>query len=260
MGSLISTESYSNAWLELEMDENDHHENNSTMNILNIHNLNNNENGEIGELQQSLYAWINLLWEFYKSVVFEFCCEELSQYPFWAAKVLICTNSVYIHKDSSLLIEFPKLIQNRFKEQGFWGNVQGCLPFFAAASIKNYSHVERIFKEFLGLLTARMPSIPETISIGNINITTNTDINEINTNGLQLQRSVSSLATDMTDAERSEESDGDDFNHNTSIDESASNEMQPKNTLKEYILQTTSKLLVDCLSHPLLLKDVFWFD
>ena len=74
---LISTESYSNAWLELEMDENDHHENNSTMNILNIHNLNNNENGEIGELQQSLYAWINLLWEFYKSVVFEFCCEEL---------------------------------------------------------------------------------------------------------------------------------------------------------------------------------------
>ena len=250
---LIATESYSNSWLEVEMDENDHNDNdnNNTMNIFNINNLINNERGDIGELQQALHAWFNVIWEFYKSVVFEFCCEELSQYPFWTAKVLICTNSVYIPKDSSLFIEFPKLIQSRFQEQGFWGNVQGCLPFFAAASIKNYSHVERIFKEFLGLLTAKMPSIPQTISIGNMNI----DINSVNASNLRIQRSVSSLATDMTDAEQDEDSDNDDLNH-SHLDESDSNEIQPRNSFTEYILQTTSKLLVDCLSHPLLLVAV----
>jgi len=103
---------------------------------------------------------LSILWGFYRSVVIEYSMEELSQYPFWAAKVIMCTSdSPIIDSSVSLGRSFFNLIRDRLAEGGIMGTYKGCLPFLGASLWYNFSHVEGIVRQYV------VSSYPRVLSV-----------------------------------------------------------------------------------------------
>lgn len=90
-----------------------------------------------------------IAWEFVHSIIIQFSAEELSQYPFWAAKVALSTTDITAwHLDQSLFSAFWTLLSLKFHEGGMWALYHGCVPYAVAAYLYNIAHVELLFKKF----------------------------------------------------------------------------------------------------------------
>ena len=85
---------------------------------------------------------INLIWEYFHSVLLPFVVEELSQYPFWAAKVSLLTDDVLLDsvkdmplsamlKPESLATKFFSHIATKAKQQGLLALFEGSLSFMS---------------------------------------------------------------------------------------------------------------------------------
>ena len=106
-----------------------------------------------------------MAWEFVHSIVIQFSAEELSQYPFWAAKVALATTDInYWHLDQSLVSAFWALLSHKFHEGGLWALYRGCVPYALAAYLYNIAHVELLFKKFFVIVVSRIPRSPSAVA------------------------------------------------------------------------------------------------
>ena len=90
-----------------------------------------------------------LLWDFYRSVILEFTCDELSQFFFWAAKARLCANPFAPLTAAGLAAEFYADVTGRVRKYGAIGCLRGSAPFVAAAFVHNFHHFEDLVKYYL---------------------------------------------------------------------------------------------------------------
>jgi hypothetical protein len=88
---------------------------------------------------------INIIWEYVHGVLMPFVVEELSQYPFWAAKAYILTDDSLldavkdvpfsaIFSSHSLASRFFSRIVNKFAEHGLLSLFEGSLSYMAVGT------------------------------------------------------------------------------------------------------------------------------
>lgn len=97
-----------------------------------------------------------LMWQFTHGVVLEFIAEELSQYPFWAAKV----TTVVTNKGKSLtdtILSVISFYQDKLSRGGIRAVFEGNVPYLAASAIIHHQHLRKSVRFFLGLLRSHMP-------------------------------------------------------------------------------------------------------
>ena len=104
-----------------------------------------------------------VIWEFIRSVVVPLTAEELSQYPFWAAKVILVASES--HKFASFEETF------RFWCSTLYDNIKNVnatnifvgsnIPYLATAIVSNNEHVAAELKNYFA---AAMSMIPNTLS------------------------------------------------------------------------------------------------
>ena len=103
----------------------------------------------------------DICWEFFHSVILKFLLEELSQYPFWAAKVALITSPSLSHCTIHAMIStwFLK-IKNKFQVDGIAGLYEGYVPFLVASIIQNYDSFENSLRQFFVAIMATPPNSP----------------------------------------------------------------------------------------------------
>ena len=104
-------------------------------------------------------------WEFVHSIILQFCAEELSQYPFWAAKVALSTTDINAwHLEQSVFSAFWKLLSRKFESGGFFALYHGCVPYVVAAYFYNIAHVELLFRKFFVIVVSSIPRSPSAVA------------------------------------------------------------------------------------------------
>ena len=104
-------------------------------------------------------------WEFIHSIVIQFCAEELSQYPFWAAKVALSTTDINAwHLEQSVFSAFWKLLSRKFQSGGLFSLYHGCVPYVVAAYLYNVAHVELLFRKFFVIVVSAIPRSPSAVA------------------------------------------------------------------------------------------------
>jgi len=112
-----------------------------------------------------------ILWDFYRSVMLEFMCDELSQFLFWAAKVQICTGAVSVAPPPGFVplfrTFFATIIRN-LRENGFLGSMRGSVPFLAAAFVHNFAHLDKLVRGYVSTIAGQpipvSPSLFQSVS------------------------------------------------------------------------------------------------
>ena len=121
--------------------------------IINGSNLKNNNNLKLRDI----------CWEFFHSVILQFSLEELSQYPFWAAKVALITNPRLSHSSINLMIStWFRVIQTKFQVDGIAGLYEGYIPFLTASLIQNYESFENSLRHFFVSIMSTPNNSPST--------------------------------------------------------------------------------------------------
>lgn len=111
---------------------------------------------------------INLIWEYVHSVLLPFLLEELSQFPFWAAKVALLTDDAVLDsiKDAplsgifspvSLSSRFFGHIAAKYTQHGLLSLFEGSMPYLYVAFFSNIRHIEEASRTFLVNLVASLP-------------------------------------------------------------------------------------------------------
>ena len=106
-----------------------------------------------------------MTWEFVHSIIIQFCAEELSQYPFWAAKVALSTTDINAwHLEQSVFSAFWKLLSRKFQSGGLFALYHGCVPYVVAAYFYNIAHVELLFRKFFVIVVTSIPRSPSAVA------------------------------------------------------------------------------------------------
>jgi len=111
---------------------------------------------------------INLIWEYVHSVLLPFLLEELSQFPFWAAKVALLTDDAVldsvkdvplsgIFSPASLSSRFFGHIAAKYTQHGLLSLFEGSMPYLYVAFFSNIRHIEEASRTFLVNLVASLP-------------------------------------------------------------------------------------------------------
>jgi len=109
-------------------------------------------------------SW-KMSWEFVHSIILQFCAEELSQYPFWAAKVALSTTDINAwHLEQSVFSAFWKLLSRKFESGGLFTLFHGCVPYVVAAYFYNIAHVELLFRKFFVIVVSSIPRTPSAVA------------------------------------------------------------------------------------------------
>lgn len=105
----------------------------------------------------------DIFWDFFHSVLLKFSLEELSQYPFWAAKVILTTSPTLTHTTITAMISaWFQLIRTRYQEDGIAGLYEGYIPFLAASIIQNYESFENSLRRFFVAIMTTPVNSPTT--------------------------------------------------------------------------------------------------
>ena len=103
-------------------------------------------------------------WEFVHSIIIQFCAEELSQFPFWSAKVALSTTDINAwHLEQSVFLAFWKLLSRKFQSDGLFALYHGCVPYVVAAYFYNVAHVELLFRKFFVIVVSSIPRSPSAV-------------------------------------------------------------------------------------------------
>lgn len=128
----------------------------SIKNKIMINNINNSNNIKNNNIR-------NVCWEFFHSVVLQFSLEELSQYPFWTAKVVMTTNPKLTHLNlHAMIVAWFHVIKMKFQDDGIAGLYEGYIPFLAASLIQNYESFEYSLRHFFLAITSTPDNSPST--------------------------------------------------------------------------------------------------
>eukprot|EP00602_Paraphysomonas_sp_CaronLab_P006342 CAMPEP_0185028280 /NCGR_PEP_ID=MMETSP1103-20130426/13938_1 /TAXON_ID=36769 /ORGANISM="Paraphysomonas bandaiensis, Strain Caron Lab Isolate" /LENGTH=349 /DNA_ID=CAMNT_0027562655 /DNA_START=46 /DNA_END=1092 /DNA_ORIENTATION=+ len=100
-----------------------------------------------------------VLWQFTHGVVLEFIAEELSQYPFWAAKVVTVVNKSY-REDVNVLRSAFRFFEHTYARGGIRAIFEGNVPYLAAAAVVNYDHLQKTMRGFITVLESHLPRLP----------------------------------------------------------------------------------------------------
>lgn len=101
-----------------------------------------------------------ILWEF-SHVLLEFICEELSQFPFWAAKVsVICAS----RSSPSFIREFWSQIFRSTMQRGLGALFEANIPYTTAAFVIQFKYLEKQVRNYLSVMNTRIQSIPSSTS------------------------------------------------------------------------------------------------
>jgi hypothetical protein len=102
--------------------------------------------------------------EFIHSIVLQFSLEELSQFPFWSAKIATAiandsitttdvakgmpTLDLYLYSMRSLISKPLSTLLNN----GPWALYEGCLPFLSAAVVYNFAQLQTSVQRFMSTI------------------------------------------------------------------------------------------------------------
>mmetsp|Transcript_20858 Transcript_20858/g.38798 ORF Transcript_20858/g.38798 Transcript_20858/m.38798 type:complete len:374 (+) Transcript_20858:157-1278(+) len=97
-----------------------------------------------------------LLWQFTHGVALEFMAEELSQFPFWAAKVhTVVSARGQSFKDTVLNV--LTFYQDKLSRGGVRALFEANVPYLAAAAVTHHAHLRKSVRFFLALMRSHMP-------------------------------------------------------------------------------------------------------
>lgn len=114
---------------------------------------------DVLDFSEDTTAIRQLLWQFTHGVVLEFVAEELSQYPFWAAKV----NTVVSGKEKSLLsavLNVADFFRYRLAQGGFRRLFEGSVPYLGASAILHHHHLQKSVVFFINMVKSQLPRKP----------------------------------------------------------------------------------------------------
>jgi len=126
-------------------------------------NNNNIINGNNNSFKNTNIKLRDIFWDFFHSVLLKFSLEELSQYPFWAAKVVLTTNPRLTHTTITAMISaWFHIIKIKYQEDGIAGLYEGYIPFLAASIIQNYESFENSLRHFFVAIMTTPVNSPTT--------------------------------------------------------------------------------------------------
>lgn len=96
-----------------------------------------------------------VLWEYYRDIIFQYWLDDLTQYPFWAAKILVIAHPQEFGLD--VIDEMFHMIRKTFKEQGFMSLFVGAIPYLSASMICNFNELSKASQLFFMDSLARVP-------------------------------------------------------------------------------------------------------
>ena len=96
-----------------------------------------------------------VLWEYYRDIIFQYWLDDLTQYPFWAAKILVIAHPQEF--GLGVIDEMFHMISKTFKEQGFMSLFVGAIPYLSASMICNFNELSKATQLFFMDSLARVP-------------------------------------------------------------------------------------------------------
>jgi hypothetical protein len=116
---------------------------------------------ELADKEEVPEASTIILWEYYRDIIFTYWLDDLTQYPFWSAKILVVSH----HEEFGLHVveHLFETIGKIFTEQGFMSLFVGAIPYLAGSMICNFDELSRATHRFFMDSLASMPGSMQSV-------------------------------------------------------------------------------------------------
>ena len=96
-----------------------------------------------------------VLWQFTHGVALEFLVEELSQYPFWAAKVVTVVDNTY-RQNLNILTAVVRFFENTYERGGIRAFFEVCIEYIRAHGMNRFALIYPSFHRLVAV-SCRFP-------------------------------------------------------------------------------------------------------